>query len=73
MPLFAVKVEWGQARKIKGDWRFIEVRIPRILEYPQIDGLDDNVELVITACDYMTDAIPQFTRFFGLGVEKNDT
>jgi hypothetical protein len=64
---------WGQARKLKDEWRFIEVRIPRILEYPQINGLGKDVEMILNACDYMTDAIPQFTRFFGLGVEKNDT
>jgi len=57
---------WG--KKIKNRVFFVEVQIPKPLEYPEIDGLEDKDELVIKAKDYKKNEIPRFTRF--IGVEK---
>lgn len=59
---------WGEARKINGEWKFIEVRIPKELEYPQVGGLQEKDELVIKFYEYKTDEIPQFNRFIGVKV-----
>jgi tRNA U34 5-carboxymethylaminomethyl modifying enzyme MnmG/GidA len=59
---------WGEARQINEEWKFIEVRIPQELEYPEVDNLEKKDELVIKFYEYKTDKIPQFNRF--IGVEK---
>lgn len=59
---------WGKAKRIKDQWRFIEVQIPQILEYPCVDGLGDDDELVIKAIDYKRDELSCFTRFKGVEV-----
>ncbi len=59
---------WGEARQINGEWKFIEVRIPKELEYPKMGGLQKKNELVIKFYEYKTNEIPQFNRF--IGVEK---
>jgi hypothetical protein len=69
---------WGTAKniekieKMENRWGFIELQIPQILKYPEIDGLrlSDGNELVIKAFDYIKDGFPCFTRF--RGVEKHD-
>ena len=59
---------WGRAKEIDEEWKFIEVRIPQELKYPEVDDLQEKDELVIKFYEYKTDEIPQFNRF--IGVEK---
>jgi hypothetical protein len=59
---------WGKAKRIKDQWRFIEVQIPQMLEYPEVGGLDNGDELVIKAIDYRRSELPCFTRFKGVEV-----
>ena len=61
---------WGSAKKIGNGLGFIEVQIPKILEYPEVSGTAEGHELIIRARDYKKNHLPCFTRF--IGVESHD-
>lgn len=52
---------WGEYNEPVG--QFIEVRIPRLLNYPKLHNLKDGCGLQIRAYNYLQNGIIQFTRY----------